>query len=266
MHKAHCVSSLACVAGLVLTTQTLLAGVGYKDTPMLPGGKWHVHDSDRPMAPVVTPGEQFSQGAQAPSDAIVLFDGKDFSKWANSKGQEPRWKLENGYMEAVKGSGDIHTKDEFGDCQVHLEWAEPPAKGDSQDRGNSGVFLMGRYELQVLDCYSNITYADGQCGAIYSQCPPRANACKPPGQWQSYDIVFEVPRWDADGKLIKPAFITVFQNGVLLHNRQELIGNTPHRALGKYTPHPPTGPLELQDHNNPIRYRNIWVRPLNEKP
>jgi hypothetical protein len=240
------------------------AGPGYKDTPMQPNGKWHVHDSDRPMAKVVAPAATFSHGAPPPADAIVLFDGKDLSKWVGGKGPAT-WKIENGYMEAVKGAGDIRTSAEFGDCQIHLEFATPAVvKGDSQDRGNSGVFLMGRYEIQVLDTYNNPTYADGQTGAIYSQSPPLANACKPPGEWQSYDIIWEAPRFDADGKVLKPAYVTVILNGVVLHHRKELTGNTPHRANGRYRPHPPTGPISLQDHGNPMRFRNIWVRPLGE--
>jgi hypothetical protein len=263
-HRSIVSVGLAITTLLVANPQVLTAGVGYKDTPMQPNSKWHVHDSDRPMAKVVTPGETFSQGAPAPSDAIVLFDGKDLSKWSGNKGAAT-WKIENGYMEAVKGAGDIRTKEEFGDCQLHLEFATPSVvKGDSQDRGNSGVFLMGRYEIQVLDCYNNSTYADGQTGAIYSQSPPLANACKKPGEWQSYDIIWEAPRWDADGKLAKPAYVTVIHNGVLLHNHKELTGGTPHREVGKYRPHPPTGPISLQDHGNPMRYRNIWIRPIGE--
>lgn len=263
--RSHLIPAGIALATLLATSsQNLHAGVGYKDTPMQPNGKWHVHDSDRPMAKVVTPGETFSQGAPAPSDAIVLFDGKDLSKWSGSKGAAT-WKVENGYMEAIKGAGDIRTKDEFGDCQLHLEFATPSMpNAHSQDRGNSGVFLMGRYEIQVLDCFENQTYADGQTGAIYSQSPPLANACKKPGEWQSYDIIWEGPRWDADGKLTKPAYVTVIHNGVVLHNHKELLGDTPHRAVGKYHKHPPTGPIQLQDHGNPMRFRNIWVRPLGD--
>ena len=229
-------------AGLALATlltsnlSLLQAGVGYQDTPMQPNGKWHVHDSARTMAPVVTPGATFSQGAPAPSDAIVLFDGKDLSKWSGNKGPAT-WKVEGGYMEAVKGSGDIRTKDEFGDCQLHLEFCTPlMADKHSQDRANSGVFLMGQYEIQVLDTYKNETYADGQCAAIYSQSPPLANACKPPGEWQSYDIIWEGPRWDANNKLIKPACVTVIQNGVVVQNRRELTGNTRHGAHSQAIP------------------------------
>ena len=156
---------------------------------------------------------------------------------------EAQWKVENGYMEVVGGTGNILSREHFGDCQLHLEWAEPAVvQGDSQGRGNSGVFLMDKYEIQVLDGYDNPTYADGQCGAIYGQYPPLVNASRPPGEWQSYDIVFEAPRWDADGRLDKPAFITVLQNGVLLHHRQEILGPTGHRGSANYdTPHDPEG-------------------------
>jgi hypothetical protein len=239
------------------------ADLGWKDTPMLPGGRWHVHDSDRPMAPMVKPGDSFSLGAPAPADAIVLFDGKDLSHWAGNKGAPARWKVENGYMEVVKETGDIHSTQEFGDFQLHLEWAEPaPPHGDSQERGNSGVFLHGRFEVQVLDTFNNRTYADGACGAIYGQFPPLVNACKPPGEWQSYDIIFEAPRWDENRRLVKPAYVTVFQNGLIIQDHQEILGDTGHRVLGKYHPYSGKGPLVLQDHENPVRYRNIWLRPI----
>ncbi len=199
--------------------------LGFKDTPMLPGLPYHVHDSDRPHPPVVTPAAQLGG---APSDAIVLFDGKDLSHWtahhsditrAGSSGQ-PEWKLENGYVEVVPNTGDIATKEKFGDCQLHVEWASPPeVRGNSQSRGNSGVILMARYEIQVLDSFNNPTYADGQAGAIYGQWPPLANPTRGPGEWQAYDIVFEAPKFEGE-KLVKPAYFTVFLNGVLLHNRQ----------------------------------------------
>ncbi len=237
------------------------AELGFKDTPMLPGGQWHVHDSDRPRAPIMTPAETFSLGAPPPADAAVLFDGKDLSQWAGNRGAA-RWKVENGYMEATRGAGDIHTTNEFGSFQLHLEWAEPTeVRGTSQERGNSGVFLHGKYEIQVLDSYDNPTYADGQCGAIYGQWPPLVNVCKKPGEWQSYDIVFEAPRWDGTN-LAKPAFVTVIQNGVVIHDHREILGATGHRILPKYTPYSSRGPLSLQDHGNPVRYRNIWIRKL----
>lgn len=237
--------------------------IGFTDTPFLPNSRWRVHDADRPRPPVVTPGT-FStqeQPGKPPSDAIVLFDGKDLSRWTG-KGGVARWKVENGYMEVVKKTGDIETREHFGDCQLHLEWQAPTqVRGHSQERGNSGVFLMGRYEVQVLDSYKNPTYADGQAAAIYGQAPPMVNACRPPGQWQTYDIIFEAPRFNGD-KLLRPAYITVLHNGVLVHNHRKIIGATRHKEVARYTPHPAIGPLRLQDHGNPVRYRNIWIRPL----
>ncbi|HEX5000833.1 MAG TPA: DUF1080 domain-containing protein [Terriglobia bacterium] len=230
--------------------------VGYTDTPILPDLPWHVHDPARPHPAVVTPG---AEPGAAPSDAIVLFDGKDLSHWTPTR--QP-WKVENGYMEVVPNSGDLRSKEKFGDIQLHIEWATPAdVRGNSQNRGNSGIFLQGLYEVQVLDSYQNLTYADGQAGAIYGQWPPLVNATKKPGEWQTYDIVFEAPRFDGD-KLLKPAYLTVFLNGVLLHNRKELMGGTVHRALAKYGAQAAEESLSLQDHQHPVRYRNIWVRRL----
>jgi hypothetical protein len=247
-----------------LLLQPLLAAEGYTDTPMLPGGKWHVHDPKRPQPPVVTPGKTFSHLAGAPSDAIILFDGKDFSKWQGQKG-EVQWKIQDDYMETTK-SGVIRTKDEFGDFQLHLEFATPAkVEGKGQGRGNNGINIYGRYEIQVLDSYNNPTYADGQASAIYSQYPPRVNASKPPGEWQTYDIIWESPRWDENKKLVKKAYVTVLHNGVVVHHRQELVGHTNHRTLGNYDrPHPPKGFIQLYEHGNPVRFRNIWIRPLGE--
>ena len=237
------------------------APVGYDDTPMLPDSKWRVHDGNRPQPAVVTPG---ATQADPPSDATVLFDGTDLSEWKGRDG-EAKWKVENGYMEAVAGTGDIETTKHFGDCQIHLEFATPAeVVGNSQGRGNSGVFLAGQYEVQVLDGYDNRTYADGTTGAIYGEYPPRVNACRKPGEWQTYDIIFEIALWE-DGKLVSPAYITVVHNGVLLHHRQAALGPTGHRNLANYdTPHPPAGPLRLQDHNNPTRFRNVWIRPIRD--
>lgn len=237
-------------------------GIGYQDTPIIPGTKWHVHDGERPQPPVVTPGT-FSEGATPPSDAIVLFDGSNLDGWEAVKEAGPAgWKLENGYMEVVPKTGNIKTKALLGDCQLHLEYMCPAAiEGASQGRGNSGVFFHAKYEIQVLDCYDNPTYPDGTTGALYGQCPPLVNACRKPGEWQVYDIIWEAPEFDGD-KLVKPAYITVLFNGVLLHHRQELLGPTQHRKVAEYAPHPATGPLELQDHRDLVRFRNIWYRPL----
>ena len=254
-------ASLTAIAG-----DTVSNGVsGHTDTPMLPGGKWHVHDPNRPQPAIVTPGTPGTaeQPGKPPSDAIVLFDGTDLSQWRNAKGEPAGWKVENGVLTVVPKSGDIFTKQEFGDVQLHLEWSEPlPATGDGQGRGNSGVFFMGRYDVQILDCFDNKTYPDGQTAAIYGMHPPLVNASLPPGQWQVSDLVFTAPVFEADGKLIAPAYMTVFHNGVLVQNHQAYLGPTGHRILAHYTPQPPAGPIALQDHGNLTRFRNIWVRPL----
>jgi 3-keto-disaccharide hydrolase len=228
--------------------------------------KWEIHDRNRPVPAVVTPGTASTQDApgKPPSDAIVLFDGKDLSQWVVKKDDSPaKWKVENGYFEVVAKTGDIRTKDSFGDCQLHVEFREPdPPKGEDQDRGNSGVFLMGLYEIQVLDSYNSKTYADGQASAVYGQYPPLVNASHAPGQWQSYDIIWHGPRFDADGKLTRPAHATVFHNGVLTQDNVELTGPTGHHVRPPYTPTLEKLPLALQDHNHPVRYRNIWIREL----
>jgi len=239
---------------------------GYTDTPRLPNSPWRVHDPDRPWPRVVTPGTFSTQEQPGlpPSDAVVLFDGADLSGWRHKDGSPARWKVENGYMEVVPDTGDIFSKVEFGDCQLHVEWAAPTkVEGESQGRGNSGVFLMGLYEIQVLDCYENPTYADGTTGALYGQCPPLVNACRKPGEWQVYDIVWIAPRFAGD-KLVSYGRVTVFFNGVVIHHFKEVIGPTTHRKLPEVKPHPPVGPLKLQDHKNPVRFRNIWYRPLTD--
>ena len=231
--------------------------IGYDDTPMIAGSKYRVHDSRRPQPRIVTPGE----AGAPPSDAVVLFDGSGLDNWTGEKGA-PGWKVESSYMEVVPGSGGIETREHFGDCQLHIEWAAPAeVKGESQGRGNSGVFLMGRYEIQVLDCYDNVTYADGATAGIYGQFPPLVNACRQPGEWQSYEIVWEGPRFDGD-KLVRPAYVTVVHNCVVVHHHTELKGPTTHRDVLPYEAHPATGPLALQDHGDLVRFRNIWYRPL----
>jgi Domain of Unknown Function (DUF1080) len=228
--------------------------------------KWKIHDLNRPLPPVVEPGTASTQDApgRAPSDAVVLFDGKDLSRWVDSDGKPARWKVENGYIEIMAKTGNISTRDSFGDCQLHVEFAEPsPGEGESQERGNSGVFLMGLYEIQVLDSYQNKTYADGQASAVYGQYPPQVNASRPPAQWQSYDIIFHRPRFAAS-KLLHPARVTVLHNGVLVQDNVELTGPTAHGERPPYKPGPEKLPLQLQDHSNPVRYRNIWIRDLHE--
>lgn len=221
-----------------------------------------IHDTTRARPLVVNPGPALPS-SRAPSDAIVLFDGRDLSEW-KSRGMEPaRWKVENGYMEVVAGTGGIATVRAFGDCQLHVEWASPPtAAGAGQDRGNSGVFLMGMYEVQVLDSHENATYADGQAAAIYGQYPPLVNASRPPGEWQSYDIVFRRPRFNERGELVEPARITVLHNGVLVHDAVTLTGPTAHRRRPPYSAHAERLAISLQDHASPVRFRNIWIRDL----
>ncbi|OHB67043.1 MAG: hypothetical protein A2Y76_00530 [Planctomycetes bacterium RBG_13_60_9] len=235
--------------------------IEYVDTP---SGRWRVHDVNRPAPAVITPGE----GAKAPSDAIVLFDGTDVSKWTDGKGQPSKWIVRDGFMESVKGAGYIQTAEPFGSCQLHVEFATPErAIGTSQGRGNSGVFLQGEYEVQVLDSYENKTYPDGQCAALYGRAVPLVNVCRKPGEWQTYDIVYHRPLFGTDGKVTRKATFTVFQNGVLVQDHVALEGGTgwdgPH-AVTPYRPIKDKGPIMLQDHGNPVRYRNIWIRPLQD--
>jgi hypothetical protein len=249
---------------LVLLAATVMAAspgilLGQVDT------RWKIHDLNRPVPPVIDPGTSSTQTepGRPPSDATVLFDGKDLSKWQQDDGSAAKWKVEDGYFEVVPKTGELRTKEAFGDCQLHVEFREPtPPHGESQERGNSGVFLMGLYEVQVLDSYENKTYADGQAAAIYGQYPPQVNASRPPGEWQWYDIVFHGPRFDASGKVLRKARFTVFHNGVLVQDNVEPTGPTAHGQRPPYKPTPDKLPLALQDHGNPVRYRNIWIREL----
>ncbi len=241
---------------------------GYSNTPKLPSG-WRVHDIERPQPEVVTPAQN---PGGAPSDAIILFDGTDVSAWMGIKQDNPKkkkynpegnmlWKVENGYLECTP-TGDIRTKEKFGDCQFHIEWQTAnPRQGNSQNAGNSGIFMQRRYETQVLDNFENRTYADGMAGCVYGQQPPLVNACRKPGEWQSYDIIFQAPRFDGD-VLVSPAYVTVFLNGVLVQHNQEVLGPTTHKKLPVYKPHGDDA-IQLQDHNNNTRFRNIWIRRLN---
>lgn len=248
--------------------------LGYTDTPQLPGQRFKVHDPSRPHPHQVTPADK---PGGAPSDATVLFDGKNLAAWQvrtperQRPGAPKTWKVENGYMEVAPGASDLATKERFGNFQLHIEWAAPAeVRGNSQGRGNSGIFLQGLYEIQVLDDWNNPTYADGQAGAIYGQTPPLANPARKPGQWQTYDIVFEAPQVE-DEKIAEPAYVTAFLNGVLLHNHKAVLGPTVHRQLPSYDDGGASqvaaafgGPLVLQDHGNPVRYRNIWIRPIGK--
>ena len=230
---------------------------------------FEVHDSRRPQPKMVPPGNNSTQDqvGSAPADAVVLFDGKDLSKWQGGDGSEAKWKVVDGVMEIAPKTGSIQTKDKFADQQIHIEWMEPKGtEGKSQGRGNSGVLIMGMYEVQVLDSYNNETYADGGAGAIYGQYPPLVNPIRPQGQWNTYDIVFHAPRYEGS-EVKKPATITLFFNGVLVQDHMKLLGPVKHKELAKYPDkHPEKGPIQLQDHGNPVRFRNIWVRELKETP
>ena len=224
--------------------------------------EWKIHDPDRPLPPVVDPGP-YTGPVSSPPDAAVLFDGTDLSEWENSEGGPADWIVKNGYMEVKKKSGSIKTRQKFGDCRLHVEWAAPfPPSGKEQDRGNSGVFLMKKYEIQVLDNYENTTYADGMAGAVYGQYPPLANACRPPGEWQIYDIVFRRPRFGENGEVLKKARFTVFHNGVLIQDCVQPTGPTAWKKRPPYKIHQERLPLSLQDHGSPVRFRNIWIRDL----
>jgi hypothetical protein len=258
--------SLTALGICLLFAASASAGdLGFTDTPMLPGGKWHVHDPARPHPPVVTPGKTASD---APSDAIVLFDGTSLDAFTTADGKPADWTLADGSMtvphrEGPHGDGSLITKDAFGDMQLHIEFREPAdISGTSQNRGNSGVIIMGQYEVQVLDSYNNLTYADGQASAIYAWKPPLVNAARKPGEWQTYDIIFERPHFDAAGKVTKPAYVTVLHNGVLTQNHQEILGKTDWKTLATYHPHADALPFTLQDHGSAVSYRNIWVRKL----
>jgi hypothetical protein len=232
-----------------------VAGAACAACPLVYAGMEYIAPLVWSAPPVITPGT----AGGPPSDAVVLFDGKDMSAW---KDADP-WIVKDGYVTA--GAHDIATKQAWGDCQVHLEWATPAkVVGRGQGRGNSGVFLMGLYEVQILDSYQNDTYYDGQAAAVYKEHPPMVNACRGPGQWQTYDIIWQRPHFDGKGQLLKPAYVTVLHNGVVVQNHFELKGRTYFDQTPAYPPHPDKMPLVLQYHNNPVRFRNIWIRPIQE--
>ena len=258
----------------VITTEIRKDDKG-KDVPymFIDGVKVHEEDvTKQPLPPVVTPGEPAGFFAP-PSDATVLFDGSEESfkkNWTDTKGNPSQWKIVDGALESVKRAGYIQTKEGFGSCQLHIEWAAPKnVSGEGQGRGNSGVFLMGTYEVQVLDSYENQTYADGQAGAVYGRSKPLVNASRKPGEWQSYDIIFHRPVFDAQGKVVRRATFTVLHNGVLVQDHTVLSGGTgwngPH-AASEYKAHADKLPFSLQDHGNPVRFRNVWIRELADKP
>ena len=238
------------------------------EAPAQPDPNYLDHDRTRPQPAAVTPATPSTpeQAGKAPSDATVLFDGKDLSAWVAMDGSPTKWIKGDGYMECVKGSGYVRTLQSFGDCQLHVEWATPsPPHGEGQGRGNSGVFFgLDQYEVQVLDSYKADTYADGSAAAVYGQYPPLVNASLPPGIWQTYDIIYIAPRFNAEGKLLSPVYLTVFHNGVLVQNHVQLTGPTSWLERAPYQRHAEKQPISLQDHGNPVRYRNIWVRELGK--
>lgn len=215
-----------------------------------------------PQPPVVTPSNTCQTPVAAPSDALVLFDGKDLSKWENSKGGNVEWTILDGNFTVKRGTGDIRTKQLFNDFQLHIEWKVPEdIKGESQGRGNSGVFLQGMYEIQILDCYENETYVNGQTGSVYKQTPPLVNAMQKPGMWNTYDIIYTAPTFTKDGKYRTPPTVTVLQNGILLQNHTTILGTTEYIGFPSVKEHG-AGPIILQDHGDPISFRNIWIREL----
>jgi hypothetical protein len=214
----------------------------------------------QPEPKVIAPGKT---SQDAPSDAIILFNGKNLSQWQHVNGAIASWYVKENYIQCRPGSGNIQTKKGFGDCQLHIEWRTPDtAKGEGQERGNSGIFFMGRYELQVLDSYRNRTYSNGQAGSIYKQSMPLVNVCRGPGEWQTYDVIFTAPRFNVDSTIKSPATITVLQNGVLIQNNVSLWGGTEYIGIPTYKMHSNKEPLILQDHGNTVKYRNIWIREL----
>jgi len=245
--KRRVLPMVCCLAAAVLTTTFLTAAFSAEWVSGIPWKEPPVIDPGPPGGP--------------PSDAIVLFDGKDLSQWEGGE----KWTIEDDF--AISKGGGIQTKQPFGDCQLHVEWASPEkVEGHGQGRGNSGVYLMGKYEVQILDSYENETYFDGQAGALYKQSPPLVNACRKPGEWQTFDIVFKAPQFDADGKVTKPAVMTVLHNGVLIQDHFELKGETAWHKPPEYHAHPPKLPIHLQFHGDAVRFRNIWIRELTPRP
>lgn len=250
---------MRCIAFALLFVG-LCGGATYAQTP----SGWLIHDLDRPQPPVVKPAKLASP-VPAPSDAEVLFDGTSLDSWRAVDGDSPKWVIRDGYMESVPDSGKLISAKGFGDVQLHLEWAvSVKTTGKGQERGNSGVFLMGKYEVQILDSFNNPTYPDGQAAAVYGQYPPLVNASLPPGEWQSYDILFRRPRFDHHGKLIQPAKLDVIHNGVWVQVSREAWGATSWLMNFPYEAHSERLPIALQDHGNPVRFRNIWIRELPE--
>jgi Domain of Unknown Function (DUF1080) len=257
--RLHAVGTGALLLAAAVSVRSQQPKLGYDDTPMQPNGKWHIHDGNRPQPRIVKPGA--SAGA-APADATVLLGaGADTTAWQMTNGSPVTWPMKDGVLQS--GKGMIETKAQFTDFQLHVEFATPKeVKGTGQGRGNSGVFLLGQFEVQVLDSYENQTYPDGQAAAMYGQYPPLVNASRPPGEWQTYDIVFTAPRFSGAGAVEKPATVTVLHNGVVVHNATAYQGPTEHKIIKPYVPASAKGPIRLQDHGNPVHFRNIWIRQL----
>jgi 3-keto-disaccharide hydrolase len=262
MRRGLYVGIIASLAATLMAQQSP-APVGYDDTPMQPSGRWKIHDANRPQPTVVTPGAASATPMPPPSDAIALVGTKDdLSAWQMTDGSPATWTMKDGVL--WTGKGIIRTKAEFTDFQLHVEFATPSeVKGDSQGRGNSGVFLLGKFEIQVLDSFKNRTYSDGSASAMYGQFPPLVNASRGPGEWQTYDIIFTAPRFNG-ATVAKPAMVTVLHNGVVVHNATPYWGPTAHKKIEPYTPENAKGPIGLQDHGNPVRYRNVWIRALKD--
>jgi len=233
-----------------------------KKYPERPGMSPAMSEYWEPQPKVVTPGNAKATINKAPSDAIVLFDGSNLSAWESLKGEAAGWAVSDGVFTVKKGTGDIQTKQKFNDFQLHLEWRVPEGiQGESQGRGNSGVYMQGMYEIQILDCYENETYVNGQTGSVYKQTPPLVNAMNKPGEWNTYDIIYTAPTFKKDGTYRTPPYITVIQNGVLLQNNTAILGTTEYIGFPRVVEHG-AGPIRLQDHGNPISFRNIWIREL----
>lgn len=256
MHAQRQISRMKTKSAVLLSLITLALArpcAGADEEP--PGA---LTEQWQPVPPVVV-----AEPGRPPSDAIVLFDGRSLDSWESISGEPARWRIDGDSFVVVPKTPNIRTRQAFGDIQLHLEFRTPsPPSGESQHRGNSGIFFMGAYELQVLDSYRNATYVNGQAGAVYKQHPPLVNASRPPGEWQTYDAVFVAPRFTSAGKLQSPGRLTVFHNGVLVQHDVEITGPTVNRGVKPYAPHPAELPLMLQNHGDPVAFRNIWVRKL----
>ena len=232
---------------------------GYTDTPLITGSKWRVHDKERPQPPKVTPGHGDLE-RQPPSDAIILFDGTNLDRWRGASEEKKREGLKDEVINIVV-TGQLTSIDEFGDCQLHVEWMTPVGPEDRMNWGNSGVFLLGCVEVQVIESHDSYIYADGNAGSIYGQYPPLVNPARRPGEWQSFDIICTAPKIE-NGKQIQPAYLTIFYNGVLVQNHSEVLGKVAHRNVPARMD-VEKGPIILQQHGSAVKYRNVWVRPVN---